>query len=116
HDYGYRSQAIRDAIEDQIASGEKFTLADMNDLHLIDINPYAEMLLPALQEIEVDDPFVAEAMELFDDWDMRADADSAAAACFSAVLTNLLRHTFWAQLHESLRTTGGDLWMTDLRH
>ncbi|HLR58609.1 MAG TPA: penicillin acylase family protein [Beutenbergiaceae bacterium] len=116
HDYGYRSQAIRDAIEDQIASGEKFTLADMNDLHLIDINPYAEMLLPALQEIEVDDPFVAEAMELFDDWDMRADADSAAAAYFSAVWTNLLRLTFWDQLPESQRPTGGSQWLEAIRH
>lgn len=115
HDYGYRSQAIRDAIEEQIEAGEKFTLQDMNDLHLIDINPYAEMLLPALQDIDIDDPFVAEAVELFDDWDMRADADSAAAAYFFAVWTNLLKLTFWDQLPESQRPNGGSQWLEAVR-
>ncbi len=116
HDYGYRSQAIRDAIEEQIGAGEKFTLEDMNDLHLIDLNPYAQMLVPALQEIDLEDEFVQEAVELFEGWDLHADADSAAAAYFSAVWTNLLRHTFWDQLPDSQRPSGGSQWLEAVRH
>lgn len=116
HDYGYRSQAIRDAIEAQILSGEKFTLEDMNDLHLIDINPFAQMLVPALKEIQIEDPFVAEAVRLFDDWDLHADADSAASAYFFAVWSNLLRLTFWDQLPDSQRPSGGSQWLEAVRH
>lgn len=116
HDYGYRSQAIRDAVEAHIEAGEKFTLEGMNDLHLIDKNPFAEMLVPALQKIDISDPFVKEAVDLFQDWDLRASADSAANAYFSAVWSNLLRHTFWDQFPAFSHPSGGSSWLEAVRH
>lgn len=110
-DYGYRSQAIRDALEEQIETGEPFTVADMNDIQLIDVNPYAEMLVPALQQVRIEDDFIDDAIALFDDWDYRNDVDSPGAAYFAAVWSNVLRLTFWDQVPDAQRPTGGSQWL-----
>ena len=122
YDYGYRSQAIRDALEARIADGGELTVADMNEIQLIDANPYAELLVPVLLEIPVKDPFTGEddaftqeAVDLLADWDMRNDVDSAAAAYFSAVWANLLRLTFWDQMPAEHRPSGGSQWLEAVR-
>src|SRR5690606_6046009 len=38
----------------------ELTVADMNEIQLIDANPYAELLVPVLLEIPVKDPFTGE--------------------------------------------------------
>ncbi|WP_223410990.1 penicillin acylase family protein [Occultella gossypii] len=106
-DRGYRAQRIRDLITAQIEAGEPFTTADMTRIQLDEVNPYAQMLVPVLQRIRVQDDFVAEAVDLLDDWDYVNDPDSPAAAYFAAVWTNLLRLTFWDQVPEAQRPSGG---------
>ncbi|WP_370517181.1 penicillin acylase family protein [Pseudactinotalea sp. HY160] len=113
--YGYRSQQIRDRITAQIDSGEKFTVGDMNDIQLDVANPFAEMLLPSLTSVYLSDPFIREAQDLFTDWDRRNTPDSAAAAYFSAVWSNLLKLTFWDQVPESERPSGGGRWLEAVR-
>lgn len=118
YDYGYRSQAIREAIEQRIAGGDALTAADMSEIQMIDLNPFAEMLVPALLRVPVKDPvtqeddvFTEQAVDLLASWDLHNDADSAAAAYFSAVWANLLRLTFWDQIPESQRPSGGSQWL-----
>ena len=122
-DYGYRSQAIRDAIEERIADGGKLSAADMSEIQMIDANPYAELLVPVLLQVDLDEEtetpetadFTEQAVELFEDWDYRNDADSAAAAYFSAVWANLMRLTFWDQVPASQRPDGGSQWLEAVR-
>lgn len=123
YDYGYRSQAIRDALEAKIADGGGLTAADMTEIQLIDANPFAEMLVPALDAVDIDaqaeSPEIAEfterAVDLFDDWDYRNDTDSAAAAYFAAVWQNVLRLTFWDQVPDAQRPDGGAQWLEAVR-
>ncbi|MGC0143659.1 penicillin acylase family protein [Pseudactinotalea sp. Z1732] len=115
-DYGYRSQRIRDLITAQIEAGARLTAADMNAIHLDDHNPYAEVLVPVLLEVQMEDAFVAEAVELFEEWDYRNAPDSAAAAYFASVWVNLLNQTFWDQMPVTDRPTGGSRWLEVVTH
>jgi len=123
YDYGYRSQAIRDALEARIADGGGLTVADMNEIQLIDTNPYAELLVPVLQEVDIREEaqtpevvaFTEQAVELLEDWDYANDTDSAAAAYFSAVWANVMRLTFWDQVPTSQRPDGGSQWLEAVR-
>ena len=110
-DYGYRSQRIRDLITAQIEAGEPFTVADMNEIFLDDYNAYAEILVPVLLQVEIEDPFVAEAVKLLDDWDYHNSPDSPAAAYFASVWANLLNLTFWDQMPVTERPSGGSRWL-----
>ncbi len=110
-DYGYRSQRIRTLLEEQIAAGRPFTVADMNRIQNDDWSPFAEALLPILLEVDLDNDYDAAGQELLADWDGRMDADSPAAAYFAAVWRNLLKDTFWDDLPESMRPSGDDRWL-----
>lgn len=108
-DYGYRAQEIRDQLEERIEAGTPLTAADMNAIQMVETNPAAEMLVPTLQEVQIDDEnavFVHQAMDLFDDWDYVNSSDSAAAAYFSSVWANVLRLTFWDQVPQAQRPSG----------
>jgi len=110
-DYGYRSERIRTLLSEQIAAGRPFTAADMNRIQNDDWSAFAEALVPALLDIDVDDSFGADGQELLSDWDYRMDADSPAAAYFAAVWRNLLQETFWDDLPTSMRPDGGSQWL-----
>ncbi|UFU07305.1 penicillin acylase family protein [Ruania halotolerans] len=119
-DYGYRAQQIRDEIATLVEAGEPITAEHMSQIQQNEVNPAAEMLVPALLELDTSglegsEGFVAEAMRLFEDWDYVNDADSAAAAYFSSVWTNLLRLTFWDQVAEVQRPSGGSRWIEAVR-
>ncbi|SEE94082.1 penicillin amidase [Ruania alba] len=118
--YGYRAQAIRDELSAVVEAGEPLTAEHMSEIQLNEVNPAAEMLVPALLELDTSglegsEEFVVEAVELFEDWDYVNDADSAAAAYFSSVWTNLLRLTFWDQVAEVQRPSGGSRWIESVR-
>ncbi|MBD5786583.1 penicillin acylase family protein [Cellulosimicrobium terreum] len=110
-DYGYRSQRIRTLLQDKIDAGSPLDVDDMNTVQLDDRSPYAEALVPLLLDQELDDPFAEEGQALLADWDYRTDEDSAAAAYFNAVWRNLLEITFWDDLPESARPSGGSRWL-----
>lgn len=99
-DYGYRSQRIREVLEGQIAAGERINVADANELQLDVANPYADILLPFLTRLSVDD-FTTEGLDLLREWDGSQDVDSAAAAYFAAVWGNILELTFHDELPQS---------------
>lgn len=110
-DYGYRSQRIRQLLEEEIAAGRAVDVDTMNAIQVDDRSPYAEALVPVLLDQEIEDEFAAEGQELLADWDYRTDTDSAAAAYFAAVWRNLLQLTFWDDLPPSARPDGGSRWL-----
>jgi penicillin amidase len=110
-DYGFRSQRIRTLLGEQMAAGRPFTVADMNRIQNDDWSPFAEVLVPVLLDVDLDDDYDSAGQELLADWDGRMDAGSPAAAYFAAVWRNLLKDTFWDDLPESMRPSGDDRWL-----
>nr|WP_100423443.1 penicillin acylase family protein [Sediminihabitans luteus] len=110
-DYGYRSQRIRTLLEDQIESGRKFDVDSMRDIQTDDWSPYAQALVPALLQEDIGTGFEADGQKLLAAWDWDTDADSAAAAYFAAVWRNILELTFWDDVPESMRPSGGSRWL-----
>ncbi|AEG45240.1 peptidase S45 penicillin amidase [Isoptericola variabilis 225] len=115
-DYGYRAERIRTLLDEQIATGRPFTVADMNRIQNDEWSPFAEVLLPVLLEVDVPNDYDAAGQELLADWDGRMDADSHAAAYFAAVWRNLLKDTFWDDLPESMRPSGNSRWLVVMQH
>ncbi|ACZ31828.1 peptidase S45 penicillin amidase [Xylanimonas cellulosilytica DSM 15894] len=114
-DYGFRSERIRTLLQQQIDSGRPFTADDFNTIQNDDWSPFAQVLLPALLDVRIEDEYDAAGQRLLRDWDGRMTADSAAAAYFSAVWRNLLQDTFWDDLPPDMRPDGGSKWLVVLR-
>ncbi len=110
-DYGFRAQRIRALLGEQMATGRPFTVEDMNGIQQDDWSPFAEALVPVLLDVDLDDDYDAAGQELLADWDGRMDAESPAAAYFAAAWRNLLEDTFWDDLPETMRPSGGDRWL-----
>jgi penicillin G amidase len=110
-DYGYRAQRIRTVLEETIAEGGTVDVDAMNELQLDDRSPYADVLLDALLQVDLESPFDEAGQDLLRDWDGVASEDSAGAAYFSAVWSTLLRLVFWDELPQSVRPTGGGRWL-----
>jgi penicillin amidase len=111
-DQGYRSQRIRDLITAAIKDGKRLDVADMTKMQLDSRNPVAPVLVPYLMRQLMTSGYYAEGQRLLLDWNYSQPADSAAAAYFNAVWSNLLRLTFQDQLPESLWPDGGHRWVS----
>lgn len=112
-DYGFRSQRLRTLIAERAAHGEAMTLAAANELMMDAESPIADVLVPAILRLEVEDGFVREAVRELRRWreeDYQASVDSAGAAYFEAVWANLLDLTFADELPETVSPQGGDRW------
>jgi len=113
-DYGYRATRIRQLLE---AEGE-LSVAEMTRLQLDNSNPMAATLVPYLLDIEdLGSPYYRDGQDLLTDWDFTQPADSAAAAYYNVVWSNLLRLTFHDDLSQDIWPNGGDRWfavVTDL--
>ncbi|MBD8870696.1 penicillin acylase family protein [Nocardioides donggukensis] len=105
-DSGYRAQRIRELIQAEA----DVSLDEMLELQLDDHNSLAEELVPYLLDIRLPRGYYSAGQELLADWDFRQGADSAAAAYFNVVWSNLLRLTFHDEIRESLWPDGGDRW------
>ncbi|WTM14574.1 penicillin acylase family protein [Isoptericola halotolerans] len=114
-DHGFRSERIRELLGEQVAAGRPFTVTDMNGLQNDDWSPFAAELVPVLLDVELDDPYDAAGQELLAGWDYTTGTDSAAAAYFNAVWRNLLRATFWDDVPEGMRPSGGSRWLVVVR-
>ena len=110
-DHGYRSQRIRTLLTRQIANGFRLDVGDMARLQLDDRNPMAPVLVPYLMRQLMTSAYYADGQRLLASWDFRQPADSAAAAYFNVVWSNVLRLTFHDQLPEGLWPDGGQRWM-----
>ncbi len=105
--YGYRSQRIRDLLKDE----NGLTAADMAKIQLDTRNGMAPTLVPLLLKVDLSrDQFTREAQDLLKGWDFTQPADSAAAAYYNAVWSNLLRLGFDDELGNQLAADGGDRW------
>lgn len=113
-DYGYRSQRIRALLTDLVASGD-VDVADMAALQTDQLSPYAQVLVPALLQIELDDPFDRAGQDLLRDWDQVMAADSAAAMYFAAVWADVLDLTFADDLPDGHSPTGDSRWLEVVR-
>ena len=74
-------------------------------------NPMAPVLVPYLMRQLMTSQYYADGQRLLVDWDYSQPADSAAAAYFNVVWSNVLRLTFHDQLPEPLWPDGGSRWM-----
>ncbi len=110
-DQGYRSQRIRDLLAAAIGEGKRLDVSDMAAMQVDTRNPIAPVLAPYLMRQLMTSGYYAEGQRLLLDWDYTQPADSAAAAYFNVVWSNVLRLTFDDQLPESLWPDGGDRWM-----
>src|SRR6185503_8386227 len=70
----------------------------------------AEMLVPYLLRISIDDSFDKQGQDTLRNWDFTQPPDSAAAAYFNVVWRNLLALTFHDQLPEGTWPDGGSRW------
>ena len=114
-DYGYRAQRIRDLLEQQISSGQKVTVASTAAVQLDQHSPYADVLVPALLAVHLDPGFDSDGQSLLRDWDRTDSPDSAAAAYFAAVWSDLLRMTFADDLPAGHGPDGGSRWLEVMR-
>jgi penicillin amidase len=109
-DRGYRSQRIRDLIQQRIDAAGQLSVADMTDLQLDDAHPMAPVLTPYLLDADLGRGYFAAGQRELRHWDLHQDADSAGAAYFNAVWRNLLALTFHDDLPEDIWPDGGDRW------
>lgn len=106
-DLGYRSTRIRALLE---AEGE-LSVAEMTRLQLDTTNPMAATLVPYLLDIEdLGSNYYRDGQDLLRSWDFSQPSDSAAAAYYNVVWSNLLRLTFHDELREGIWPNGGDRW------
>jgi penicillin amidase len=110
-DLGYRSQRIRDLITGAISDGKRLDVSDMASMQLDTRSPIAPVLVPYLMRQLMTSAYYAEGQQTLLDWDFNQPADSAAAAYFNSVWSNLLRLTFHDQLPESLWPDGSHRWV-----
>ncbi|MFC4782965.1 penicillin acylase family protein [Nocardioides sp. MAHUQ-72] len=105
-DQGYRSQRIRDRLSEE---GE-LSVDEMLALQLDDRNPMGPVLTPFLLDVRLPHGYYSAGQRLLRSWDFSQPADSAAAAYFNVVWSNLLRLTFDDDLPEDQWPDGGDRW------
>jgi penicillin amidase len=110
-DYGYRSDRITTLLDDLIADGTPIDVGMTGDMQNDAWNAYAAVLVPVLVETGEPDAFTQEGIDLLREWDYQQDADSAAAAYFSAVWANVLDLTFRDELPKELWPDGGSRWL-----
>ena len=111
-DQGYRSQRIRD----RIGREGRLSVDQMADLQLDDRNPMGPVLTPYLLDVNLPRGYYSDGQRLLRGWDFSEPADSAAAAYFNVVWSNLLRLTFHDDLPEELWPDGGDRWFAVVSH
>ncbi|MET0908991.1 MAG: penicillin acylase family protein [Ilumatobacteraceae bacterium] len=72
----------------------------------------AAQLVPELLKVPLESRYYRQGQDTLKTWDHRQDADSAGAAYFNAVWSNLLAATFRDQLPEAVWPGGGERWFS----
>lgn len=114
-DYGYRSQRIRDLLSEQIATGQKVTVASTTALQMDQHSPYADVLVPELLRVHLAPGFDSDGQRLLRDWDGTMSEDSPAAAYFAAVWNNILQLAFADDLPVGHGPNGDSRWLEVMR-
>ena len=112
-DYGQRAQSIVDMIEN--APGP-IDVAYIQTMHGDNRNLNAEILVPVLMQIPLNDDNLESKRALLGNWDYQSHMDSAPAALFEVFWKHLLAETFHDDLAEDLWPAGGGRWYEVLRN
>ena len=104
-DYGYRAQRIRELLTQAVADGLVDT-ADMQRIALDKHSPAADVLVPALLDLDLGNSWDADGQDLLRTWDRQMDADSPAATYFATVWKIVLAQTFSDELPAAVDLTG----------
>ena len=105
-DYGFRAQRIVDMIENAPA---KIDIAYIQSMQGDSMDMGAQALIPVWDEIDFEaaTPNQARARDLIRNWDLRADADSQAAAVYQIFWWHLLQNTLNDNLPQHEQDKGG---------
>jgi penicillin G amidase len=109
-DLGYRSQRIRDLLQQQVDAGG-VSVESTAELQLDDLDPVAAALTPYLLDVELPRGYYSAGQRLLRHWDFHQSAESAAAAYFDVVWSELLADIFHDDLPEAVWPDGGDRWV-----
>ncbi len=106
--YGARSQRIVDLIESSTAGGALMTAERMRDIQMDSNNALAEFLVPRLLETPAPSG-TEDARAVLAEWDYQQTADSAAAAYFNAIWSQMVTRMFDAAADgEIVESSGND--------
>jgi len=106
--YGARSQRIVDLIESSTAGGALMTAERMRAIQMDSNNALAEFLVPRLLETPAPSG-TEDARALLAEWDYQQTADSAAAAYFNAIWSQMVTRMFDAAADgEIVESSGND--------
>jgi len=106
--YGYRAERIVNMIEDL---SDPISIADMQQIHGDNKDLLAEVLVPILLAIPLDDAKLTAASSLLRDWNFQMDIDSAPAALYAVFWKELISAAFHDELPEDFWPSGGARWM-----
>ena len=110
-DQGYRSARISELLLSRLHGGGKLSVADMAATQLDTRNPMAPVLVPYLLDVHLPRGYYSAGQKLLRSWDFSQPADSAPAAYYNVVWSDLLAATFHDELPEDQWPDGGDRWM-----
>jgi len=111
--YGYRAVRIVNMIEN---GPEKFDMAYMQKMQGDGKNLNAEIIVPLLMQIQLEDDHLVKVRAQLDAWDYQSDMDSGSTALFAAFWKNLLAVTFHDDLPENYWPEGGSRWFEVMRN
>ncbi len=109
--YGFRSQRIRDLIDER----DDWTVEQTAELQTDTLHPMAASLVPLLLQEPMSSTYQRHGQELLEDWDGTQPVDSGAAAYFNVVWRNVLALTFHDQLPQAVWPEGGERWFQVVR-
>ncbi|AZN29312.1 penicillin acylase family protein [Flaviflexus salsibiostraticola] len=118
-DGGYRSEAIRQAIQERIDSGSKMSLADAERLMLLDQSPFGQELGELFATVPTDDERIRQAQDIVSDWLDRGahtGVDEPGAAIMASVYAHLLDQTLGERISQfdAVNTTDYLIFFTGL--
>jgi penicillin G amidase len=113
-DQGYRSTRIRSLLTSAFAAHGTASVADLAAMQLDTRNPMAPALVPYLLHIDLPRGYYSAGQALLRSWDFEQPADSAAAAYYNVVWSDVLADTFHDELPRAQWPDGGDRWMAVL--
>jgi penicillin G amidase len=110
-DQGYRSSRIRTLLTSAFREHGTVSVADLAAMQLDTRNPMAPALVPYLLRVDLPRGYYTAGQTLLRDWDFEQPADSAAAAYYNVVWSDVLADTFHDDLPRDQWPDGGDRWM-----
>jgi penicillin amidase len=110
-DQGYRSSRIRELLAEHFGDHGTVSVADLASIQLDTRNPMAPALVPYLLDIALPRGYYSAGQNLLRSWDFDQPADSAAAAYYNVVWSDVLADTFHDELPPDQWPDGGDRWM-----